>query len=300
MAGPEAWSDRSAVATHLAHQLLRGRVTLFLGAGVSGFYGLPEWSALVNRLCKLHSQPELSKGDDPVIKVASLRARFYKNDTPGFLRDVRAILYETASVDLERLRENRQLAAIGALVMASKRGSASQVVTFNYDDLLELYLEYHGLVAASIASERHWRSDADVTVYHPHGLMPLQPTEYRRGSYDIVFGSADYHAIMKPESLWRATLLSILRSHTTIYVGLSGVDPHLQALVSDLQSSHAVHEDRIAFHGVRFSVGPPNDDVSVFLNSYGVATLEIPNWDDLASFLFEIVQTARELRTGAR
>jgi hypothetical protein len=66
------------------------------------------------------------------------------------------------------------LIAIGALVMASARGSIGDVFTLNFDDLLEWYLELHGF-KTQVVSEfpAYLRGDVDVTLFHPHGFLPL-------------------------------------------------------------------------------------------------------------------------------
>lgn len=293
MLSQDAWKDRGQVVDHLAKELTRGRLALFLGAGVSQFYGLPSWTVLVDRMCELHGEPHVVPGAE-VTKIGALKAKYYKGQPARFIKDVKQALFQGISVDFGKIRQNDLLAAIGALLLASKRGSASEIITLNYDDLVELYLEYHGLVTRAVGHELHWDSNADVTVYHPHGLLSLDPD--RIDTETLVFGTADYHDIMRPESVWRSKLLTILRTHTTIYVGLSGSDAHLQALLADVHKSHAINRDRIAYHGVRFSTGP-EDDIAVVLRDYGVETLTLASWEELAPFLFEICQVARKLRT---
>ena len=53
------------------------------------------------------------------------------------------------------------------------------MITFNYDDLLEIYLEFHGLVVEPIWRDEHWASNADIRIYHPHGFLPLDPRHGR-------------------------------------------------------------------------------------------------------------------------
>lgn len=293
MLSVDHWKDRTAVINHLGSQLTKGRLALFLGAGVSQFYGLPGWTKLVNRLCDQHKEPHCEVGKE-LTKIGAIKAKHYKSNPSDFLKDVKAALYDGVSIDFKKIRENDLLAAIGALLLASQRGSASQIITLNYDDLVELYLEYHGLVARAVSHEMHWQNRADVTVYHPHGLLSLDPD--RGNSETIVFGSSDYHEIMRPESAWRSKLLTILRTHTTIYIGLSGEDPHLQVLLAEVHKTHAINQDRQAFHGVRFDVSATEEDIAVVLEGYGVSTTKLKAWDELAPFLFEICQAARKLR----
>jgi hypothetical protein len=287
----DSWQNETMLVEYLARQLIAGRLGLFLGAGVSQFYGLPSWETLLERLCAKHSET-LDPRDDLILKAAYLRAQYYRGDVEKFKRDLHDALYEGKTLDFAKIRENATLAAIGSLVMSSKRGSAAKVFTLNYDDLLENYLEYHGFTTAIVWSERHWARNDDVTVYHPHGFLPLAD---RQVSDDVVLGSSEYHKIMQSE-LWRPLLRTAMRTHTFLYIGLSGTDMHLQALLEGMPDQHAIADDRVAYHTVRFAVSGKKDEVGPVLEEQGVFTHEIDGYEALPDFLFRICQVARALR----
>ena len=245
----DSWENETLLVEYLARQLIAGRLGLFLGAGISQFYGLPDWKTLIERLCAKNSEA-FNPGDDVIAKAAYIRATYYRGDADRFKKDLSAALYEGKTLDFALIRQQAMLAAIGSLVMSSKRGSAAKVFTLNYDDLLENYLEYHGFTTAVVWSDRHWAHNDDVTIYHPHGFLPLAD---RPASDDVVLGSPEYHRIMQSE-LWRPLLRTALRTHTFLYIGLSGTDMHLQALLEGIGDQHAVVDERTAYHTVRFAV----------------------------------------------
>jgi hypothetical protein len=294
-----SWHDEPSLVEYLATQLTLGRLAVVLGAGVSEFYGLPKWSNLINRLCNACGEPDLASGEDPVLKAGALKARHYKGNDAGFSVAVRTALYAGVKSDFEVIRKNDLLSAIGALAMSSSRGSASTIVTFNYDDLLELFLEYHGYVTASIDDAKHWSPRHDVVVYHPHGLLPLGDS--RTCSPQIVLATSDYLSVLGPaENLWRPLLQTLFRTHTFLYIGLSGSDIHLQSLVHDLKENHAITKDRVRYHGVRFveSGSTVNEDMVTQYEEWGVFTHRVPNFPtSLPHFLFSICQAARVQRS---
>jgi len=290
---PDSWQNEQMLIEYLARQLVAGRLGLFLGAGVSQFYGLPSWQTLLERLCAKNGET-LDSGDDLIRKAAYLRSKYYRGEIERFKQDVSDALYEGKTLDFASIRQNATLSAIGSLVMSSTRGSVARVFTLNYDDLLENYLEYHGFTTAIIASDRHWAQNADVTVYHPHGFLPLA---MRSASDDIVLGSQQYHQIMQSD-LWRPLLRTALRTHTFLYLGLSGTDMHLQALLEGMPAQHAVADERTAYHTVRFAVSGEKDEIGPALEEQGVFTHEIPGHSELPEFLFKICQKARALRVG--
>lgn len=289
---PDSWQDETQLIEYLAWQLTKGRLGLFLGAGVSQFYGLPDWNTLMVGLAARHDET-FTKGDEPTTKAAFLRAKYYKRDTEAFLGALRDELYKGTSLDFARIRQNPTLAAIGSLVMSSKRGSAAKVFTLNYDDLVEIYLEYHGFTTAVVWSERHWARNEDVTVYHPHGFLPLAE---RPSSTDIVLASPEYHKVMQSE-YWRPLLQTHLRTHTFLYIGLSGTDMHLQHLLEAIDGKHAIVDERVLYHTVRFARAGKPDEIGPVLEGKGVHTHVLADYDALPEFLFRICQVARELRT---
>lgn len=291
---PEDWRNRENLIRHLAEQLVRGRLGIFLGAGVSSFFGLPDWTELVNRMSEALGRSKLPSGADPIARVGALRTECFRNDVPGFLAAVKDALYRDITLDFEKLRKNDTLAAIGSLVMSSKRGSAAKVLTLNYDDLLENYLEFHGFVTTSIWKVAHWANTSDVTVYHPHGFLPLAPDRIQ--SDEIVLGTKEYLDVMA--SKWRPLLESFLRTHTFIYIGLSGNDIHLQSLVHGIADVHAVTEERIRYHTVRFHrSGTEADDIGSVLEPLGIFTHSISEFDEIPKLLFGVSQEARRIRS---
>ncbi len=293
MSMPDRWLVQANVIEHLAEQLVLGRLGLFLGAGVSSAFELPDWKTLVKRLAVSLGEPEPTGEFNPIQKAGALKAK-YCGDDATFGNAVKGALYQDMVLDFAKISQNRLLSAIGSLVMSSQRGAAAKVFTLNFDDLLELYLEFHGFTTAVVHSGRHWARNEDVVVYHPHGFLPLGHDDM---SESIVLGTTEFHRIMKsPE--WRPIIETSLRQHTFLYLGLSGDDMHLQSLWTDLHAHHAIQDGRGAFyHGVRFTTGTVGDDIDVETQGWRLFTQLLADYDDLPDFLFKICQKARDLRS---
>jgi hypothetical protein len=166
--------------------------------------------------------------------------------------------------------------------------------------LLETYLEYHGFVTTSIFRPRHWAGNADVTVYHPHGFLPRNSP--KAWSDDIVFGTEEYMKIMNADAsnIWRPLLQTLMRTHSFIYIGLSGKDDHLKSLLLPLKQQHAIVDERIAFHGIRFALkSNPDPTMETVMSDWGVYTHSIDSYDQIAPILFKVCQQARRLRSKA-
>ncbi|MER9730889.1 SIR2 family protein [Mesorhizobium sp. M0217] len=288
---PDSWQNEDSLVDHLAAQLVAGRLGLFLGAGVSKFFDLPDWKTLVERMSIAAGEGMPPDGFNPIAKAEALRVKHYKTD-PAFNAAVKKALYDGVTLDFAMISENRLLAAIGSLVMASRRGSAAKVITLNFDDLLEIYLEFYGFTTAIIREGRHWAQNEDVIIYHPHGFLPL---DHAQESKKIVLGTTSFHDVMTSE-LWRPILEAALRQHTFLYIGLSGEDMHLHSHWTKLKGSHAIVNDRICYHGVRFITGSGDDDTTVMTEQWGIHTHKLASHEDLSGFLFKICQEARRKR----
>jgi hypothetical protein len=154
----------------LAQRLLDGRMAVFLGAGVSMGIGMPSWSQLIRNLYwTKRKRPPAGKD---LAHAAERFLRIQCNDRyPEYLSLVRQALYRGVAIDFLTLHRSITIAAIAALAMSSKRGSA-QIYTLNYDDAVERYLSYHGYICRPIFEERDASMTADVHVFHPHGFIP--------------------------------------------------------------------------------------------------------------------------------
>lgn len=296
----DSWKDESTLVEYLAKQLILGRLAIVLGAGISQFYGLPKWAELIENICRDLGEPPMPSGGDPLLKAGTLKAKYFNGNEQGFSEAVKKALYKNIRPDFQSIRKNDLLSAIGALSMSSSRGNASTIITFNYDDLLELFLEYHGYDTASIDDAKHWAPRHDISIYHPHGLLPLTPGRPVT-STAIVLATSDYLSILgsSSQNLWKPLLQTIFRTHTFLHIGLSGTDLHLQSLVHDLKDTHVITKDRVRYHGIRFvESGKINEDLLIQYDQWGVFTQVVEDFDiQLPRFLFSICQSARVQRS---
>ena len=285
--------DPLPVRRFLATQLTLGRIALFLGAGVSAALGLPNWATLIERL---YLSADRRLPDVPLdLAVQLFLDRVCNNDRVEFRAAVRAALYDGFEPRPER--EPPLLTALAALTMASQRGRASQVVSYNFDDLLETYLEWHGFTVTSIASDRAWADTADVRIYHPHGLLPYDPS-FRESSTDIVLDRTSFDAMStEAGARWRQVLCGIARSHSCIFVGLSGSDRGLTSMLAQAWRDHAALSDGLPYMGVRFAT--TDDGLNAVWANGGVFTVTVASHDAIAPYLMHVCQEAAQRRNPA-
>lgn len=287
---PTTWSDEVWLKDFLANQLLRGRLSLVLGAGVSAGIGLPSWPKLVELL---FAEKGLIPPSSLTTELASeelLRTQ-YSSDNVAFASAIRKCLYVELNKNPVNLESSKLLAALGAMVMASSRGRVSNVVSFNFDDLLEEYLSSRGFAVRSVSSLPCWSDYGDVTVLHPHGLLCHdEAISVTRG---VVFTTKDFANIVgKEPDLWKQKVTDIFRSSTCIFLGLSGNDMNLTGMLQVAKESHCSFPN--AYWGVRLT--KQNDVMGGFWEDRGVYNLELKSHEDAPAWLFDICKRAADLR----
>ena len=119
-----------------------------------------------------------------------------------------------------------------AIVAAIKTNKVNQVVTFNYDDLVETALINHGIDVHSVFDRTHF-SGNEFPVYHVHGMIP----QFRQIDSTPVLSEKEYHTLYKESFHWSNVVqLQALSSTTCFFIGLSMNDPNLRRLL-DISSN---------------------------------------------------------------
>ena len=210
----------------IAALLRDGCLTLFLGAGASAGFGLPEWMKLVANV--------LGKGSDGKFvrelkkKSAEEVARLVDevdNDTPEYVESVHKALYANAPLEiLEILQKSALLLSVAALVTGTCRGRIGTVFTYNYDDLLEQYLEMLGYSCCIRTHPSEFSRRADVEINHVHGFLPQR---WKRGDNcsDIILSERSFSRRRSEiDKGWGASIEHQLHSKCGLFIGMSGND----------------------------------------------------------------------------
>lgn len=294
----DAWEVSRDVELHLARHLARNRLVLVLGAGVSMGYGLPSWPQLVEK-----GYAGAGRTADPALELedsAEKLAGAYGGDRVKLGAALRHALYDGASYQFADLLSSEKplLVALGAVVMNARIGVSAPVISFNFDDLLEVYLNGYGMDVRAIDVVPEWGGGAHVDVYHPHGLLTSDLKKpVTRG---VVFAAQDYDAIVgDAKDTWRQTVTGILRSYCCVFIGLSGKDQNLSSMLLEIGKGHACHQHGDLFWGVRIADNE-NDPLREKWQNRGVWQLTLASYDDLPPLLFRLCQEATNLRRGVR
>lgn len=288
MAQHAAWQDRARLTGYLAEQVAAGRLAFVLGAGVSEPFGLPDWPTLVATLHAEHDMPQPATKLERQVEL--LRQAHYPNDEAGYLNAVHHALYGDRTFDRWTLRANRTLAAVANTARAVARLGAANVVTFNFDDMLERYLRLHGCPSWIITSPGEAAVNRDVKVYHPHGVLPVDPTAPRT---PIVFDQESFSTWRTDAgNAWRQEILAVFRAQLCVFIGLSGEDDNLDQLLVTARDVHFARDNALPYWGVRVVSGTPQDQ-ALWEEGRGISTFTVADYEsDLPSLLFDVCEQA--------
>lgn len=287
------------VATlYLAQRLERGELMLLLGAGVSMSSGLPSWSELVEG-CETAvgiRSPSGRSSQELMRAIDAVRRKMEKvGDGDRLLSLIRENLYPpdylAEGTYPDDVVAQPMLIAIGALAMASSRGSVTDVFTFNFDDLLEWYLHLHGFTTQVVPDYPVMlRGDRDVVVYHPHGFLPLVSADYRATDWVVLSYSELVNRLSGIDAGWPRVIEDRLHSKVMLAVGTSMNDLDLDVLLRRVRSS--VTDRPLGFAVLSKSADADADDKREALFERGVVPVELDTREQIPAFLLDICRTA--------
>lgn len=218
-------TNEGRAVEYLASELSKGTLLLVLGAGASAEVGLPGWAELLRR-CRGKMGLPIDKAVDgasaEVLQQLAddLERQRFKDNPGGLAQLVKQELYD--GVDLGGSFAGRELlVALGALMMGSRRGSASRVITFNYDSVLEWYMSLCGFVSRVVVRPPGLEGAEDVRVYHPHGFLP-HPGMLLDDSPEIVLGLSKLNERLgTPGDTWNELMRHLFGTGVALFIGLS-------------------------------------------------------------------------------
>ena len=225
---------------------------------------------------------------DQVEKAVGGSLQMGKSD--AYRRLVSSCLYDGVKYDRSILGKEL-LIALGAMLMGSRRGSVKEVFNFNFDDVLDWYLALHGFDSQIISSLPTLRREPDVTIYHPHGYLPLQVDTHQPSDF-LVFSQHSYdEKLGDRQEPWLSLFGKTLQDRVFLFVGLSGADQTFGPTLADVQKK--LNKQR---YTAFWLFGPDVQDSQMKnLANRNVVPLRFPSFDDIPEFILQVCKEALKI-----
>lgn len=248
----------------LQNSFLNDNLTLFLGSGVSKNVKLPNWNDLMERLMVKFLKENYDENYDHInidakfkdfsyITLGSLVKHALQEEYHQKLRDA---LYEGHN---HIINNNSCLKIITTLCMPPRNGIGIQsIVTYNYDDLLEFYLDNSKIKYKIIFNENEIPTNDELPIYHVHGYLPHDQEITELISDSIILAEDEYHSQYKDPYSWQNLIqLNLLKEKTALFIGLSMNDPNLRRLL-DIAKRYSKGEHHYAIIRDRWRLNDEN------------------------------------------
>lgn len=221
-------TDRELRLKKLSNEIWFGQNTLFLGAGLSASLGVPGWESLLKKLlAKLRRKRKelpiyrsISKdSDQSYLVLARYIDDLAKQNRLKLVSEIRPLLYKNVKDDSGFL---------SSIVDLLKLNRVGEVITYNYDTLLEQRMEKEEISNTSIDSQSRRVKNA-IPIMHVHGIISKEDTAL---DSNVVLSEEKYHDLYRDSYHWANVAQLYALTHTTcIFLGLSMKDPSLRRLL---------------------------------------------------------------------
>jgi len=292
-------NDRKRITELLGRYLNNGHLGLLLGAGVSVALNLPNWFSLVNNIYqdvfekpledKNYSAAELKEIVDDIKNKIS--------DQTIYLDKVKHYLYHGVEFDFT-MAKKELLIALSSLIVGKNRGNVRNIITYNFDSVLEWYLNLLGLDVDTFTKAEFLTKSVDVVIAHIHGYLPFG--NHGKNSKEIVFSGDEFvERLIASNEYWKEYFMEFFRRHTFLSIGMSAesvvkdVCPYLKEMQKWYRSNEI---DRNMPYGISFlTPGERTDKFIPKLLEHGVIPLILPH-TEIPTAIFEVVESALKTR----
>lgn len=225
------------------------RYTFFLGAGLSMDAKLPSWTELLESLLKQYNKKPFQYINEANSDSISY-ALGYSSIVTGryalgpYLRGNSNNDEEKSQVIIERIRnvlyrrKSNKSALITSVAKAVRRKKPEQIITYNYDDLLDELLSKKDFYSISDSNILRTKQ---IPIYHVHGMISRNNTR----PTNPVLSEKEYHYLYSNPHNWANVVqLNALYTSTCFFIGFSMTDPNQRRLL-ELARAKDKHSDEI-------------------------------------------------------
>ncbi|SDF32852.1 SIR2-like domain-containing protein [Celeribacter baekdonensis] len=276
---------------HLSMLNRRGKVSLFVGAGVSVACGLPDWETLLERTTQIAFNGNVPRAvhatnqHAPIIRARVLRSHLGDRFTIAVANALYSEPFQ-----------------ISPTVQEITKSGIRRICCFNYDDLLEEAYGANGFTTHSVVEGEKFNNNFRGTcIYHPHGLLPYSAAPENIKDAKIILGEQEYNSLYSNPYSWSNLIqLSLLTNYTCLFVGMSMQDPNIRRLLDAFAYLNFTHTHYAIFKSPRSGKSGNEREAARFvmkaleqdLASLKVAPIWVGSYDEIP----KVIRSIRNLK----
>lgn len=259
-----------------------------LGAGVSVDPGAKSWNCLLgcftDELKKRGIIKEPDKLKDKIggssIITAQLCKELYHNES-----DYYWAIHEGLYSERKPINTDYALYHIAVISKRCNMKSHYRILTYNYDNYLESYLDYIN-ESYNILYDSKSNINSNLSIYHVHGYLP--EVKYKSHILDqyrqsIYLTEENYNELYNHPYSWQiSSQLSFFRENICLFVGCSLADPNIRRLLEMTKAENHSH------YAILTKDGMTVNDLIKASNHFariGIEVIWVNNYSDISSVL---------------
>jgi hypothetical protein len=190
---------------------------------------------------------------------------------------------------LEQLQKSPLLLAVAALLTGTYRGRIHYVFTYNYDNLLEQYLDMLGYTVRVRTGPTDFSSKSDVEINHVHGFLPQSWTPDSKVP-ELILSERSYRGRRSEiDEGWSSYVEHSFYSKAGLFLGLSGDDSATLDLFE--RTKKRIHRSA-DYNGYWLLTPDAYDRNAGPIGEVGICPIRIEK-EKLPTFVFRVCQAAR-------
>ena len=175
----------------------------------------------------------------PLILARYIQQHLNNNGEDNFNQILRNTLYARQIIESNLLRE------IGQLLNSETSQSPDSIITYNYDDILEVHLKKLNIPHKAIYDDGMEPNEGELPIYHVHGFLSREVNSDTEN--EIVLSEEMYHERYTDIHHWsNQTQINKFSQKTCLFIGTSLTDPNMRRLL-DIASKQRKNEEKPHF-----------------------------------------------------
>ncbi|MCX6680143.1 MAG: SIR2 family protein [Methanothrix sp.] len=236
------------------------KLVLVLGSGVSMGCGLPNWTGLLK---KMQNNIYLSRDDreDKAFFINKLFLKLFNrhelilarnlhhHSSSGLENDDCIVFEKFVRCALYKNTESKKSKLLAEIIRLSSDYEGEKlldcIITYNYDDILEYYLEENNQKNYKSIYYSEMEELGTIPIYHVHGFLPRKGNLTDKNK--IILSEEAYHVLYNTNNAWNNEIqLEKFIKNKCLLIGLSLNDPNLRRLLDSAKKARNNDE----FHNI--------------------------------------------------